>query len=86
MGTKKVEKKVKCPYCGAEIDTLINLQSGVASYEMDKFGNYEDLHNFEPDNDTNIWECPECHERIADNEKDAIAFLNGKKIIKIKED
>jgi len=85
MSKKEEDAKVKCPHCGAEIDTLINRQSGSASYEMNKFGNYEDLNDFEPDGDMNVWECPECQRTITYNEEDAIAFLNGKKI-KIEED
>jgi len=72
--------KVKCPRCGADINTLFNLQSGVIYYEMDKSGNYENLDRFDADNDFNVWLCPECYGTITHNEEDAIAFLNGKKI------
>jgi len=77
---KKNNEKVICPHCGAKIDTLLNLQSGVMYYEMDKDGNYENLDRFDPDDDFNKWVCPECYGTITDNEEDAIAFLNGKKI------
>jgi len=79
--TKKEEgAKVRCPHCGVEIDTLLNLQSGTIYYEMDKSGNYENLDRFDADNDFNVWLCPECYGTITHNEEDAIAFLNGKKI------
>jgi len=77
---KKDNENVVCPHCGAKIDTLLNLQSGVMYYEMDKDGNYENLDRFDPDTDFNVWVCPECYGTITDNEEDAIAFLNGKKI------
>jgi len=80
MNKKEEDVKVKCPYCGAEINTLLNIQSGNMYYEMDKSGKYENLNRFESDEDFDIYVCPECLKTITDNEKDAIAFLNGKKI------
>jgi len=80
MSKKEEDVKVKCPHCGAEINTLFNLQTGTMYYEMDRSGNYENLDRFDADDDFNAWLCPECYGIITHNEEDAIAFLNGKKI------
>jgi len=80
MSKKEEDVKVKCPHCGAEINTLFNLQSGAMYYELDKSGNYENLNRFDADGDFDIYICPECYGIITHNEEDAIAFLNGKKI------
>lgn len=75
---KKDNEKVVCPHCGAKIDTLLNLQSGVMYYKMDKDGNYKELDRFETDNNLNVWVCPECYGTITDNEEDAICILKWK--------
>ncbi|MEM4114526.1 MAG: hypothetical protein QXP59_00715 [Saccharolobus sp.] len=77
------EKIAVCPYCKNGISTLINAQSGINYYEMDSEGNY-DKGSFEPDNDYNVWLCPDCMEEITNNEETAILFLQGKYKINIK--
>jgi DNA-directed RNA polymerase subunit RPC12/RpoP len=65
-----------CSYCGKEINTLLNVQSGTYAWQMDKDGEYE-TEGFEDDGGTNVWECPECGKEITKTEEEAIAFLKG---------
>lgn len=67
----------KCPRCGKEIDRLINVQSGLISWEMFADGRYDDQ-EIEPYGEINEWDCPECSEPLFYNEDEAIAFLNNK--------
>ncbi|MEM3844754.1 MAG: hypothetical protein QXU98_03525 [Candidatus Parvarchaeota archaeon] len=88
MPEKNKDKKVVCPYCKKEINTLLNHQDVVATYTMYKDGSYDKGiidNNYDSGEDLNIWSCPECNAEITDNEEDAIAFLNGKKIKYVKE-
>ena len=68
----------KCPTCGEEITTLLNIQSGYIYYAMDKDGEYEECNEFEANNNVNEWVCPECDATLLYNEEDAIEFLNKK--------
>ena len=76
----------KCPKCGEEIDGLRNVQSGSNVYDCwaeerkDKDGKtYFDLDyqhdDFNTDGNVNVWNCPECHEALFDNEDAALEFL-----------
>jgi len=77
MGKNKIKSVVKCPLCKAEIETLLNIQSGYKTFEMNKKGDYTDS-GFDVDDNVNEWACPECNEVLATSEEEAIAFLNGK--------
>ena len=68
----------KCPKCGKEINKLYNIQLGEMCWEMDEDGEYENrVDLFVQHDETNFWECPECNERLFDNEEEAINFLKG---------
>lgn len=69
----------KCPKCNKRISDLINQQSAIIEYVMDKQGNYED-YTTEPDDEVNIWLCPLCREELFDDEEEAIKFLKNKKV------
>jgi len=66
-----------CPYCKAKIDYLKNYASGEHYYIFD--GENYDSHEFEPNNLTNDYECPECHEVLFTDEDGAREFLLGEK-------
>lgn len=75
----QAKKKIVCPSCGAELKTLINVQSGLKSWEMNKNGKYKEI-DFDVDDAVNRWECPECNDEIANSEDDAIEFLQTGKV------
>ncbi len=69
----------KCPKCGKEIDCLRNFQSGENAYDFyveDGDTHYE-LDEFQPDNNINDYECPECSETLFTDEEEARKFLLG---------
>jgi len=69
----------KCPHCGANLSYLLNVKECHVNWIYDKDGLHDDL----PDvirvtGRMNKWICPYCEKTIADNEEDALAFLNQK--------
>ena len=79
-------KKVKCPYCGAEIDHLIEKEKILVNHEA-KIINGE-LVVFQSDNEIVEEEgidgfyCPECNDFITDKYGEAERFLLGEDIFK----
>jgi DNA-directed RNA polymerase subunit RPC12/RpoP len=72
----------KCPKCGKEIDFLENYQYPTVDYYhfyLDSEGNpqYEYMDGFSSKDDEGDYYCPECGEKLFDNEEDAIKFLKG---------
>jgi hypothetical protein len=69
----------KCPNCQAEIDYLINIQSGWFAWKFDG-NNFERLEELEDvDDNVNYFACPECREELFYSYEKAIKFLNGGK-------
>ena len=72
----------KCPKCRAEIDELINVQSGTVDYAMtiqkDGTPQYEEK-DVNADGVDNDWNCPECDETLFTDEDSAIDFLKSGK-------
>lgn len=66
----------RCQKCKAEIDKLLNTQSGYLTYDFD--GEEYEANDFEADNSVNDWRCPSCDEVIATTEEEAIKFLEQK--------
>lgn len=70
----------KCPKCNEKIDYLKNYQSGECLCELSILNDeqqYEEK-GFQPDNQVNEYECPECSKVLFTDEEKAIAFLKGK--------
>jgi predicted RNA-binding Zn-ribbon protein involved in translation (DUF1610 family) len=74
----------RCPRCGKEIDSILNVQSGYMEYVLKidkKNGDYDyqsSNDGFTTDDSLNDFCCPECHLSLfPDSEEDAIAFLRG---------
>ena len=69
----------KCPKCGGEIDSLVNVQSGYNFYDFNLGDNgevlYESRDEFEADGKVNEWQCPKCREVLFTDEGEAIKFL-----------
>jgi len=76
-------KPVTCPYCNKKIETLDNVQTVYVTCSMDRHGQYDTVEDIgDATGDYNVWQCPLCGHTIADNEEDAIAFLNGELEVK----
>lgn len=75
-------KKVKCPKCKEEINSLINVQNVWVSYyaELDKNGDiqYEGKDRWDGNTDENGYDCPNCDETLFTSEEEAINFLKGR--------
>lgn len=70
----------KCPHCEKNITFLYNKQSGIVQWKFYKNGTYSKrIVEMFPDDDINIWVCPECTRIIAETEEDALEFLRGGK-------
>lgn len=71
-------KQIKpiCPHCKKEIHILKNLQSVYVEWDMDDKGEYDNMLIGESIGDLNDWNCPECGFTIAEEEQEAIDFLN----------
>ena len=69
---------MKCPKCKAEINCILNVQSGFETWKLLKNGDYEHL-DFDVDDSTNDFCCPDCKETIFYSEEDALKALNRKK-------
>lgn len=71
-----------CPKCKQKIDSLLNIQSGLMCYHMtiDKkeIAQYQEG-DFDPDDDINIWRCPECYKEVANDSEKAEKILQRKK-------
>jgi transcription initiation factor IIE alpha subunit len=74
----------KCPKCGKEIDFLKNYESNATleynlSLDIEGEPQYEYVDTlFAGDS---VFACPECGEDLFSNEEDAVAFLQGKKLV-----
>ena len=69
-----------CPKCNKDIDHLINTTTGALTLYMstDKQGDLQyETGEFEPDDITDEYQCPECDEVLFTKEEEAIAFLKG---------
>ena len=69
-----------CPKCNKEIDHLVNITTGALTLyiSLDKQGDLQYAPGeFEPDNITKEYHCPECNEVLFTKEEEAIAFLRG---------
>ncbi len=73
----------KCPNCDRDIDRLNGFSQEETRYiaTMNKNGKELD-YRFDKhiDSDEFVWitfECPFCMEKVADSEKEALAFLQG---------
>ena len=80
---------MKCHKCKKDIEHLRNVQSGSNVYDCwaeerkDCDGvAYTELDyqhdDFTPDNNVNVWQCPECAETLFTNEDDVLEFLKPK--------
>ena len=70
---------MKCPKCKKEIDYLNNYQSGENHHSLliiDGEHTYEEQ-EFQPNGQTNDFECSECKEILFTDEDKAIEFLEG---------
>jgi len=73
-------KKVKCPECGEEIDTLdeITSYSKKSTLELSPEGDrLVVIEDSSLDEDDHYYECPECGGIIAEAQDEAITFLKG---------
>jgi len=69
----------KCPHCGAELPGLENVRECEVGWMFNADGSYGELPDIIRETGrVNKWVCPYCKETIADNEEDALAFLNQK--------
>ena len=68
-------KMAICPKCKTEINYLKEYQSGEMLYEFD--GEDYEVGEFQPDDEVNDYECPECAETLFRDEKKAKEFLKG---------
>lgn len=73
-----MNKMVKCPLCNEEIDCLNAYCQIVQTLEINEKGDAE-VTGLDYCDDNNSFECPECHEVITKDEKEAIKFLKGEK-------
>jgi predicted RNA-binding Zn-ribbon protein involved in translation (DUF1610 family) len=64
----------KCPKCNKEIIYLNNYQSGESHHRLYSDGEYEER-EFQPNNKTNEYECPECCEVLFIDEEHAKEFI-----------
>jgi uncharacterized protein with PIN domain len=74
-----LEKKIICPECNAEIDSLRNITTGSMEYRVtivEGDVQYE-TEEFEPDASVNEYWCPECEAVLFTDEAKAIDFLKG---------
>jgi DNA-directed RNA polymerase subunit RPC12/RpoP len=71
------DKMPKCPKCGKEIDTLVNVQSGEHRFVFD--GEDYEPDGFFTDDGTNEWQCPDCNYPLFFGEGEATKFLKGEK-------
>jgi uncharacterized C2H2 Zn-finger protein len=82
-GEKMLFKKSnRCPKCGKEIGFLKNYLYPVVEYHhlsLDGEGKpqYEYMDSFSNEDGEGDYYCPECEEKLFDNEEDAIKFLKG---------
>jgi hypothetical protein len=68
--------KPHCPKCYKEIDWLKSYESGEMYRMLFDDGHYEEQ-EFQADNGTNDYECPECCEVIFRDDDSAQKFLKG---------
>lgn len=73
--------KVKCPKCGAEIDSLDDysmcVQRFVFTVGSDGLGDYVDVGDSVSADEPDDYKCPECGEVLFTDEEKALAFLKG---------
>lgn len=72
-------KSQTCPYCKKEIGYLNAYSEIVQTFELDDNREGE-VNGMDYCDGFERFECPECGELIASNERDAIIFLKGEKI------
>lgn len=73
-----------CPNCNTQISHLRCIESGsessVFEFKIEKGELEYSDHEFEPDGDTQEYNCPECGHTISLTEKHAVEFLKGNDI------
>jgi len=69
----------KCPNCGKGIEYLNHFQSGETKYEfsVDQGDPCYEEEEFIANNETNDYECPECHKVLFTDEEKATEFLKS---------
>lgn len=71
-------KKLICPECKGEINSLYSEATATTSVDMNRDGEItydeDDMNSIA---ETNEWKCPLCDEVLAWNEEEARKFLNS---------
>lgn len=76
-----VKKPVVCPKCNEEIDTLreTKIREATGTLTRDSSGDYFfEVDTYLPEFEEELF-CPNCENKLFDNEDDAIEFLEGDK-------
>lgn len=64
----------KCPKCRSEIEFLVHIESGIMASSYN--GEVYEQDEFNPDDETSHYECPQCGRVVARNEEKAKEILS----------